>query len=138
ASSPLAANQRTASSNTPRSGSSRSSHVSRSGPSKSASRESASRRSASSRFTVLVRGDVLVDPEEVVRIPLPLQRLQPVVLVGTVGGADPLLALFGVREEVDVHGRVPLLERRPEVTHPLPLLVEALCVLGAGADVVGE
>src|SRR5205807_2749641 len=79
---------------------------------------------------------VLVDAEEVVRIVLPLYRLQPVVLLRAVGGSDPVLPL--VAEEVDVHRRVPRLERGPEVPHPLALGVEAFARRRTGADVVGE
>ena len=67
---------------------------------------------------------------------LRLQRLQPRVLLRPVGLADAIRAL--VAEEVDVDALVPRLERRPEVAHPLALLLEALGALGAGADVVGE
>src|SRR5256885_2875412 len=37
-----------------------------------------------------------------------------------------------------ISGLLVGLERRPEVPHPLPLLVEAVGGLGAGADVVRE
>src|SRR5262249_49190313 len=76
------------------------------------------------RTLALVRRDVLVEPEEVVRIPLPLQRLQPVELVRPVGGADSPLAFFVARHEVDVGGRLPVLQRRPEVARPLALFLE--------------
>src|SRR5436190_5222457 len=99
---------------------------------------SSSARAASSGVIALVGRDVLIRPEEVVRIPLTLQRLQPVVLVGAVCGPDPGLALFSVRHEVDVgRGLVPL-DRGPEVAHPLAFFVEAFGVLGAAADVVRD
>src|SRR6266496_6649494 len=84
----------------------------------------------------LGRRDVLIDPEEVVRVVAPLQLLQTSVLLGAVRVTDPTLAL--VAEEVHVDARLVGLERRPEVPHPLPLLVEAVGGLGAGADVVRE
>src|SRR2546426_8099380 len=84
----------------------------------------------------LARRDVLVDPEEVVRVVLLLQRLQPVVLLRPVGLPNSLRSL--VAEEVHVHAFVPGLQGRPEAPHPLALLVEALARLGRGADVVGE
>jgi hypothetical protein len=42
-------------------------------------------------MTELIRRDVLVEPEEVVGVVLPLQRLQAVVLPPAVGLADSLL-----------------------------------------------
>src|SRR5215217_9608973 len=47
-----------------------------------------------------VRGDVLVEAEQVVGVPFVLQRGQPAVLGLAVGGADPVAAL--PVEEVDV------------------------------------
>src|SRR5829696_1179594 len=44
---------------------------------------------------------VLVDPEEVLRIPLVLELHEPRVLLGAVAGAHPLLTLIGL--EVQVH-----------------------------------
>src|SRR5205823_11544300 len=91
---------------------------------------------ATRRLAGLARRDVLVDAEDVLRIDLPLQRLQPVVLLGAVGLAHAVLAL--VHEEVDVHGGEVRLERRPEAPHPLALLVEALRRRRRAADVVRE
>jgi NAD(P)-dependent dehydrogenase (short-subunit alcohol dehydrogenase family) len=48
--------------------------------------------------------DVLVDPEQVVGVPLVLQRHQLGVLLGPVAGADPLLALVGLEVQVDATG----------------------------------
>src|SRR5581483_11167380 len=84
----------------------------------------------------LGRRDVLVDPEDVARVVAALQRLQATVLLGAVGLADALLAL--VAEEIHVDARLVRLERGPEGTHPVPLALEPVGVLGAGADVVGE
>src|SRR5215210_539203 len=84
----------------------------------------------------LGRRDVLVQAEHVVRVVLPLQLLEAGVLRVTVRGAHALVAFLA--EEVDVHGGLPRLEGRPEVTHPLPLALEALRGRGGGADVVGE
>src|SRR5206468_6233511 len=50
--------------------------------------------------TGLARRDVLVQPEEVVGVVAPLERLEAVVLLGAVRLADPLLAL--IHQEVDV------------------------------------
>src|SRR5829696_2169577 len=77
--------------------------------------------------------DVLVEAEEVVGIIATLQRLEPVVLLGPVGLADPLLTLL--HQEVYIDARVVGLKGRPEVSGPLPLLVEALCRLGDACDV---
>src|ERR671919_1343272 len=82
-----------------------------------------------------VRADVLVQPEDVLRVIAALERLQALVLLLPVGLPDPLLTLL--HEEVDVDGRVPGLERRPEVAHPLALLVEARGRLGHRGDVEG-
>src|SRR5207249_3229197 len=82
------------------------------------------------------RRDVLVDPEEVLRVVAALQLLQARVLLGAVGLAHAGLAL--VAEEVDVDAGLVRLERRPERPHPVALLLEAVRALGARADVVGE
>src|SRR5262249_14970893 len=60
----------------------------------------------------LSRRDVLVDPEEVVRVVLLLDRLQPVELLRSVRLAHAIRAL--VPEEVDVHALVPRRELVPE------------------------
>src|SRR5881628_658 len=52
--------------------------------------------------------DVLVEPEEVVRVVRPLEGLQSLVLLRSIGLADPVLPL--VHEEVHVHARVVRLE----------------------------
>src|SRR3712207_380833 len=77
---------------------------------------------------------VLVAAEEVVRIVAALERLEAVVLLGPVGLADPLLTLL--HEEVHVDAGVVGLERRPEVSCPLPLFFEALFGLGDASYVV--
>src|SRR5918995_3908294 len=77
--------------------------------------------------------DVLVEAEEVVGVIATLQRLEPVVLLGPVGLADPLLTLL--HQEVYIDARVVGLKGRPEVSGPLPLLAEALCRLGDASDV---
>src|SRR5829696_10429593 len=77
--------------------------------------------------------DVLVEAEEVVRVVATLQRLEPVVLLGPVGSADPLLTLL--HQEVYIDTCVVGLKGRPEVSGPLPLLLEALCRLGDASDV---
>src|SRR2546430_21682 len=84
----------------------------------------------------LGRRNVLVDPEEVLGVIAPLELLQTSVFLGAVRLTDAILAL--VAEEVHVDARLVGLERRPKVPHPLPLLVEAVGGLGAGADVVRE
>src|SRR5829696_2913036 len=56
-------------------------------------------RSIPRRRDRLGRWDVLVDPEEVVRVVLPLQRLQAMPLLGAIGRADPVFALL--HQEVD-------------------------------------
>ena len=53
---------------------------------------------------VVVGRDVLVEPEEIGLVVLPLEGLQATVLLGAVRLADPLLAL--IHQEVDVHTRV--------------------------------
>src|SRR5206468_3906892 len=98
---------------------------------------SASWESNSMRMPTRQQGrTVLVDPEEVLWVIAPLQLLQTSVLLGAVRLTDAILAL--VAEEVHIDARLVRLERRPEVPHPLPLLVEAVGGLGAGADVVRE
>src|SRR4029453_1077448 len=77
--------------------------------------------------------DVLVQPEEVVRVVAALERLQLVVLRRAVRIADPLLALF--HQEVDVHARVVRPARGAERPRPLALLVEALWAGGRTRDV---
>src|SRR5215204_6836662 len=77
--------------------------------------------------------DVLVEAKEVVGVIATVQRLEPVVLLGSVGLADPLLAFL--HEEIHVDARVVGLEGRPEVPNPLPLFVEALCRLGDAGNV---
>src|SRR5215207_10127476 len=74
--------------------------------------------------SMLARRDVLVEAEDVLGVVAALKHLEPVVLLQSVGLADPLLPL--VHEEVHVHAGVVRLEGRPEPAHPLPLLVEAL------------
>src|SRR5215203_2786485 len=76
---------------------------------------------------------VLVEAEEVVGVIATLQRLEPVVLLGPVGLADPLLTLL--HEEVHIDARVVGLKRRPKVSCPLPLFFEALFGLGDASDV---
>src|SRR5215204_3439328 len=76
---------------------------------------------------------VLIEAEEVVGVVATLQRLEPVVLLGPVGLADPLLALL--HKEVYIETSVVGLKSCPEVPNPLPLFVEALCLLGDAADV---
>src|SRR5215211_2830168 len=76
---------------------------------------------------------VLVKAEEVVGVVAVLQRLEPVVLLGPVGLADPLLTLL--HQEIHIDARVVWLKGRPEVSGPLPLLVEALCRVGDASDV---
>src|SRR5215207_9770491 len=71
-----------------------------------------------------VRRDVLVQPEEVRRIVGALERLQPLVLVGTVGLPDPLLAL--IHQEVHVDAGVVGRKRGREGPGPLALDVESL------------
>src|SRR5215212_449336 len=77
--------------------------------------------------------DVLVEAEEVVGIIATLQRLEPVVLLGPVGLANPLLTLL--HQEVYIDTCVVGLKGRPEVPNPLSLFVEALCRLGDAGDV---
>ena len=84
----------------------------------------------------LVGRDVLVEPEEVVRIVLPLQRLELRVLLRPVRLPNALGTL--VAQEVHVDPLVPRTEGVPEAAYPLPFFLEARTVLGAGADVVGE
>src|SRR5215204_7205287 len=76
---------------------------------------------------------VLVEAEEFVGVVAVLQRLEPVVLLGPVGLADPLLTLL--HEEVYIDACVVGLECRPEVSDPLPFLVEALTRRGNSGDV---
>src|SRR5262249_40861813 len=84
----------------------------------------------------LARRNVLVDVEEVVGVVAPLELLEAGVLSGAVRLADTVLTL--VAEEVDVDACLVRLQGVPEIPHPLPLFVEAVGALGAGADVVGE
>src|SRR5215204_2750961 len=76
---------------------------------------------------------VLVEAEEVLGVIATLERLEPVVLLGPVGLADPLLTLL--HEEVHVDARVVGLQCRPEVSGPLPLFFEALFGFGDACDV---
>src|SRR5215210_6338014 len=76
---------------------------------------------------------VLVEAEEVVGVVATLERLEPVILLCPVGLADPLLTLL--HQEVYIDARVVGLKGRPEVSGPLPLLVEALRRLGDTPDV---
>ena len=71
------------------------------------------------RPPALARRDVLVDPEEVVRVVLLLQRLAAGRTSPARRPANPLRTL--VTEEVHVHALVPRLQRRPEAPHPLAL-----------------
>src|SRR5204863_2635725 len=80
--------------------------------------------------------DVLVDPEEVVRVVAALQLLQARVLLRAVRLPHAVLAL--VAEEVHVDAHVVRLERRPEGAYPVALVLEAVRALGAGADVERE
>src|SRR5215210_9023480 len=77
--------------------------------------------------------DVLVKAEEVVGVIATLERLEPVILLGPVGLADPLLTLL--HQEVHIDARVVGLKGRPEVPGPLSLFVEALFGLGDACDV---
>src|SRR5713101_4079329 len=81
----------------------------------------------------LVRRDVLVHPEEVVRVVLPLQSLQAVVPFRSVRLPDPLLAF--VHQEVDVDARVVGLQGGPQTPGPLTLFVEARLRCGGRVDV---
>src|SRR5919198_976039 len=63
--------------------------------------------------SALPRRDVLVQPEEVLRVVASLQSPQPVVLLRPVGLPHALVSLL--HEEVHVHARVVRLERGPEV-----------------------
>src|SRR5215210_4787554 len=83
-----------------------------------------------------VRPDVLVQPEDVVRVVAPLQRLEAVVLLRPVGLPDALLALL--HQEVDVDRRVVGRERRPEAPRPFGGLVEAVPPLRDRRDVERE
>src|SRR5215210_9167280 len=76
---------------------------------------------------------VLVEAEEVLGVIATLERLEPVILLGPVGSADPLLTLL--HQEVYIDARVVGLKGRPEVLNPLPLLLEALRRLGNACDV---
>src|SRR5919107_2762229 len=76
---------------------------------------------------------VLVEAEEVVGVIATLQRLESVVLLRPVGLADSLLTLL--HQEVHIDARVVGLEGRPEVSDPLPFLVEALTRVGNSGDV---
>src|SRR5438552_1214046 len=75
----------------------------------------------------LVRRDVLIESEEVLRVVAALQSLESAVLLCAVSLADAILTL--VHEEVHVDARMPGLEGRPEAAHPLTLLLEALRAL---------
>src|SRR5215210_8197384 len=76
---------------------------------------------------------VLIEAEEVVGVIATLQRLESIVLLGPVGLADPLLTLL--HEKVHIDACVVGLECRPEVSDPLPFLVEALTRRGNSGDV---
>src|SRR5215203_3043701 len=76
---------------------------------------------------------VLVEAEEVLGVIATLERLEPVILLGPVGLADPLLTLL--HQEVYIDARVVGLKCRPEVSGPLPLFFEALFGLGDACDV---
>src|SRR5215218_11340615 len=80
----------------------------------------------------LVWRDVLVQPEEVRRIVGALERLEPLVLVGTVGLPDPLLAL--IHHEVHVDAGVVGRKRGPEGPGPLALGLESLGGLAVAVD----
>src|SRR5215211_138350 len=77
--------------------------------------------------------DVLVKAEEVVGVIATLQCLEPVILLGPVGLADPLLTLL--HQEVHIDPCVVGLKGCPEGPDPLPLLVEARRRIGDAADV---
>src|ERR1700686_2939190 len=83
----------------------------------------------------LVRRDVLIHPEDVAGVVLALQRLEPLVLAGSVRHADSILALL--HQEVDVNAHVVWAECRPQAPRPLALLVEAGRTLGGRIDVDG-
>src|SRR5215216_6150788 len=68
--------------------------------------------------------DVLVEAEEVVGVIATLERLEPVILLGPVGLADPLLTLL--HQEADSVTCVVRGKGRPEVPIPLPHVGEAL------------
>src|SRR5678815_2647997 len=77
--------------------------------------------------------DVLVQTEEIRRVVLPLERLQPLVLRFTVRLAYAVLAFL--HQEVDVDAGVVGRERGPVGARPLALLLEALGALGVAVDV---
>src|SRR5207245_11451540 len=78
------------------------------------------------------RLDVLVAPEHVVRVPLPLDLRQPVVVGGAEGGPDAALAL--VADEVQVHAAVGVTgDVAPAAPGPAAVGVVVGRVLPAGA-----
>src|SRR5919106_3257735 len=82
-----------------------------------------------------IRWDVLVQAEEVVRVILPLQGLQPIVFLSSVSLANSLLSLL--HEEVHVDALMVRPECRPQASGPFTFLVEALTRRGRGVDVNG-